>query len=80
MSGLPLLSEFWTKEGLAAELGLNPRTLDRWEVLGMGPPRTLIGRKILYQRVSVQKWLSAQEHRRHTANEKSRKSDRRGAA
>ena len=33
----PILSEFLTKEELAAELRRNPRTLDRWEVLGVGP-------------------------------------------
>jgi hypothetical protein len=57
----PLLSEFLTTVELAAELGRNKRTLDRWEVLGIGPPRTHIGRKILYRRASVQKWLEAQE-------------------
>jgi hypothetical protein len=57
----PILSDFLTKEALAAELGRNPRTLDRWDVLGIGPPRTFVGRKILYRRVSVQRWLSAQE-------------------
>jgi hypothetical protein len=57
----PILAEFLTREELAAELRRNPRTLDRWDVLGMGPPRTLIGRQILYRRVSVKKWLAAQE-------------------
>jgi hypothetical protein len=57
----PILSEFLTKEELAAELQRNPRTLDRWAALGVGPPRTHIGRKILYRRASVQKWLAAQE-------------------
>jgi hypothetical protein len=57
----PILEEFLTKEELAAELRRNPRTLDRWEVLGIGPPRTHVGRKILYRRASVQKWLVAQE-------------------
>ena len=62
MSGSePILSEFLTKEELAAELRRNPRTLDRWDVLGMGPPRTHLGRRILYRRTSVQKWLCAQE-------------------
>ncbi len=46
----PILSQFLTKEELAAELGRNARTLDRWEALGIGPPRTLVGRKILYPR------------------------------
>jgi excisionase family DNA binding protein len=57
----PLLSEFLTTEELAAELGLNKRTLDRWAALGMGPPRTRVGRKVLYRRTSAQKWLAAQE-------------------
>jgi hypothetical protein len=57
----PILAEFLTKEELAAELRRNPRTLDRWDVLGMGPPRTRVGRRILYRRASVQKWLLAQE-------------------
>ena len=58
---VPILAEFMTIEDLAAELGRNKRTLDRWDVLGMGPPRTFVGRKILYRRTSVQKWLAAQE-------------------
>jgi len=57
----PLLSEFLTKRELAAELQRNERTLDRWDALGTGPPRTRVGRKVLYRRTSVQKWLAAQE-------------------
>ena len=60
-SSAPILSEFLTTEELAAELRRNPRTLDRWEALGMGPPRTHVGRRVLYRRASVQKWLAAQE-------------------
>jgi hypothetical protein len=57
----PLLSEFLTKEKLAAELRRNVRTLDRWHALGIGPPRTRIGRTVLYRRASLQNWLVAQE-------------------
>ena len=57
----PILSEFLTKEELAAELRQNVRTLDRWDALGVGPPRTHVGRQVLYRRVSVQKWLCSQE-------------------
>jgi len=58
----PILADFLTKEELAAELRRNPRTLDRWAALGVGPPRTHVGRKVLYRRASVQRWLVAQEH------------------
>jgi hypothetical protein len=58
-----ILTDFLTKQELANELGRNPRTLDRWDTLGIGPPRTKIGRKILYRRSSVQKWLAVQEDR-----------------
>ena len=33
----PILKAFFSKEELAAELGRNPRKLDRWEMLGTGP-------------------------------------------
>jgi DNA-binding transcriptional MerR regulator len=59
---VPVLAEFMTIEELAAELGRNKRTLDRWDALGIGPPRTRMGRTVLYRRSSVQKWLVAQEH------------------
>ena len=59
----PILAEYLTREELASELRRNPRTLDRWEVLGMGPPRTLVGRQVLYRRSSLLKWLAAQEQR-----------------
>jgi predicted DNA-binding transcriptional regulator AlpA len=58
----PFLSEFLTTVELAAELGRNKRTLDRWDALGTGPPRTRMGRTVLYRRSSVQKWLAAQEN------------------
>jgi len=59
----PILAEFLTREQLASELRRNPRTLDRWEALGMGPPRTLVGRQVFYRRSSLLKWLAAQEQR-----------------
>jgi hypothetical protein len=63
-SSEPILSQFLTKKELATELGRNPRTLDRWDVLGIGPPRTRVGRQVLYRRASVERWLAAQEQRR----------------
>lgn len=61
MSNERILSEFLTKEELAEQLQRNPRTLDRWAVLRIGPPRTHVGRMVLYRRASVQKWLVARE-------------------
>jgi phage terminase Nu1 subunit (DNA packaging protein) len=81
-SSEPILEDFLTKEELAAELGRNMRTLDRWEALGIGPPRTLLGRKILYRRMSVQRWLAAQENQGRSgtaASERSRAREFRGA-
>jgi hypothetical protein len=49
-SSEPILSEFLTKEDLAAELRLNPRTLDCWQVLGIGPQRTLIANNAAWQK------------------------------
>jgi hypothetical protein len=61
MSAHDVLSEFVTREELADDLGKHPRTLDRWNALGIGPPRTKIGRNVLYRRSSIQKWLIARE-------------------
>lgn len=59
----PLLSDFLTKEELAPELRRNVRTLDRWNALGLGPPRTCVGRTVLYRRSSVKTWLAGQEQK-----------------
>src|SRR3954465_10994015 len=75
-----LLSEFLARKQLAAELDLNERTLDRWEALGTGPPRTLVGRKVLYRRASVQRWLAAQEHGHDRQDDTSGARKRRGMA
>lgn len=66
-----ILIDFLTLEGLAAELRRNKRTLDRWNALGIGPPRTRVGRRVLYRRASVQKWLLAQESHGNDGRDKS---------
>ena len=57
----PLLSQYLDRVETARELNRSPRTLDRWSALGIGPPRTHVGRQIFYKKSSVQKWLEAQE-------------------
>jgi predicted DNA-binding transcriptional regulator AlpA len=54
-----LLADFFTKGQLANELGCAPATLDRWERLKKGPPKTKIGQLVLYRRADVAAWLAA---------------------
>src|ERR1017187_10466731 len=56
-----VLEGFLRREELAHQLGLSPRTIDRWEALRMGPPRVSVGRTILYNIESVREWLVSQE-------------------
>ena len=53
-----LLAVYLTQPELAKELGVSARTLDRWFTEGKGPARTIVGRKILYERNAVNSWLS----------------------
>jgi hypothetical protein len=54
---------FLTKLELARILKRNPRTLDRWDVLRIGPPIIRIGRAVYYKRSSVLAWIEANESR-----------------
>jgi predicted DNA-binding transcriptional regulator AlpA len=58
---LPLLDGYLRREELAKQFGLSPRTIDRWEALRIGPPRTSVGRTILYSVQSVREWLLSRE-------------------
>ncbi len=53
-----------TPEQLATHLGVTTRTLQRWEVERMGPPRVVIGRQVFYRTASVDAWLQSREKRR----------------
>jgi hypothetical protein len=59
----PLLDDYLSPAELAGELGICNRTLLRWHLLGIAPPKTMIGRKIYYKRSSVAAWLDARERR-----------------
>jgi predicted site-specific integrase-resolvase len=62
-----ILDNYLSDAQLAAELGVCAKTLERWRAEGQGPPTTKLGRKILYRRASVAKWLEGQEQRRRNA-------------
>lgn len=56
-----IFDDYFDKKETAAELDVCPRTLDRWHRLREGPPRTIIGRKILYHKQSLREWVRARE-------------------
>ncbi len=60
-NGESVLAEYISRDELAHQLDSCPRTLDRWDSLKIGPPRTIIGRRVLYRRQAVAEWLRAQE-------------------
>lgn len=44
----------------ARQLSLSPKTLAKWRVYGQGPAFFKIGRKVVYDRNEVAKWLEEQ--------------------
>jgi predicted DNA-binding transcriptional regulator AlpA len=50
-----------TRQELAVELGVSEHTLARWDKQGVGPPRTMLGRRIAYRREAIEKWLKDRE-------------------
>jgi len=53
---------YYTREDLARELNRSTRTLDRWHVQRIGPPRTKLRRSklIFYKKSAVSDWMEAQ--------------------
>lgn len=56
-----VLDGYLTPPELAAQLGVCQRTLARWHADRTGPPRSVVGRKILYRTESVTAWLAKRE-------------------
>jgi predicted DNA-binding transcriptional regulator AlpA len=61
LEGSIVLDGFLRREELARQLGVSPRTIDRWQSLREGPPRVHIGHTILYEVKAVREWLRSQE-------------------
>jgi predicted DNA-binding transcriptional regulator AlpA len=59
-----LHAEYVDKTALCAGLGISTRTLDRMEVARTGPPKTKIGKRVLYRKDSVRSWLASNEQER----------------
>jgi hypothetical protein len=56
-----VLDGYLTPQQLAVQLGICERTLARWYAGRTGPPRSVVGRKILYKTASVTAWLAKHE-------------------
>jgi hypothetical protein len=54
-----LLADWATEQELAAELRKDPRTLQRWRKLAIGPPFAMVGETIIYHRPACTSWLLA---------------------
>ena len=70
-----VLDGYLTPPQLAAQLGICQRTLARWHQDRTGPPRSVVGRRILYRTESVTAWLAKREK---NFDEESRTAVRRG--
>lgn len=60
-----ILDGYLRRDELAKQLGVSPRTIDRWHTCRSGPPRITIGRTVLYSLESVKQWLCSNEHSSH---------------
>ena len=58
-----VMDGYITREELAGAINKSVRTIDRWDVHRVGPPRVVIGRTILYRVESVREWLQSREQR-----------------
>jgi excisionase family DNA binding protein len=58
-----VLNDWINREELARQLSVTTDTLARWATQGIGPPRIRIGRRVLYRRASVEKWLAEMERK-----------------
>lgn len=56
-----VFSGWMSREELATELGVQPKTLAKWQNQRIGPPLVKIGRKVWYRKEAVQEWLRKQE-------------------
>jgi hypothetical protein len=63
------LSDYFTREELAQALGRTVKTLDRWDLNGLGPPRVQVGKLVLYNKKTIEKWLRQREGK-HNSEEK----------
>jgi phage terminase Nu1 subunit (DNA packaging protein) len=54
-----VLAKYLTRDQLAAELKVSPRTITRWTFEPDGIPHLPLGNRTLYDRAAVLNWLDA---------------------
>lgn len=52
---------YLTAEATAALFGITVRTLGRWHAARIGPPKTKVGKLVLYNVERLPEWLASQE-------------------
>lgn len=62
-----ILDGYVTREELASSLRKHVRTIDRWDQERIGPPKTMMGKTILYRVSSVRDWLASREQKQARA-------------
>jgi hypothetical protein len=58
-----VLAGYVSRDDLARELGVSPRTVTRWTFQLGGIPHLAVGNRTLYRRESVTAWLAAREEK-----------------
>jgi hypothetical protein len=54
-----ILDDYYTRAELAAELGVDESTIERWDRLRIGPPRTRRGKTPYYSRKGAREWFAS---------------------
>ena len=65
---MALLDDFITRDELAAELRVSPRTVMRWQARPDGLPYVELGGRTLYRRSTILDWIGSHERRPNPRN------------
>jgi hypothetical protein len=55
------MSEFMSTQQVAAETGIPPATLRYWRHADIGRASFTLGRRVVYRREEVERWIAEQE-------------------
>lgn len=55
------MNEFMSTSAVAAEIGINAGTLRYWRSTNQGPASFTLGRRVVYRRSEIARWITEQE-------------------